>query len=163
MREQWIPGPFLRFFEWAWVRGYSSTSTSQQSTTVIQCKRDMVWCQSGPAGISDVSARSLTGCGIQVNFRFINTNSRFINTNSLFINTNSRYKYELPIYKKNSRFINTNSWFINANSRFKYKLRIYKYKLRIIREQVDSLCRIGADTQYMQYLSKNRTTSPQIR
>ena len=21
MRKQWIPGPFLRFFEWAWVRG----------------------------------------------------------------------------------------------------------------------------------------------
>ena len=22
MHEQWIPGPFLRFFGWAWVRGY---------------------------------------------------------------------------------------------------------------------------------------------
>jgi len=22
MHEQWIPGPFLRVFEWAWVRGY---------------------------------------------------------------------------------------------------------------------------------------------
>ena len=32
-----------------------------------------------------------------------------------------------------------------------------------IRESVDSLCRIGADTQYMQYLSKIRITSPQIR
>ena len=32
-----------------------------------------------------------------------------------------------------------------------------------IRESVDSLCRDGADTQYMQYLSKCRITSPQIR
>ena len=33
----------------------------------------------------------------------------------------------------------------------------------IIRESVDSLCRDGADTQYMQYLSKSRITSPQTR
>ena len=33
----------------------------------------------------------------------------------------------------------------------------------IIRELVDSLCRDGADAQYMQYLSKSRITSPQIR
>ena len=33
----------------------------------------------------------------------------------------------------------------------------------IIRESVDSLCRIGADAQYMQYLSKSRITSPQTR
>ena len=32
-----------------------------------------------------------------------------------------------------------------------------------IRESVDSLCRDGADAQYMQYLSKNRITLPQIR
>ena len=32
---------------------------------------------------------------------------------------------------------------------------------QIIRESVDSLCRDGADTQYMQYLSKSRITSPQ--
>ena len=25
MRKQWIPGPFLRFFEWAWVRGYTQS------------------------------------------------------------------------------------------------------------------------------------------
>ena len=25
MREQWIPGPILRFFEWAWVRGYEQS------------------------------------------------------------------------------------------------------------------------------------------
>ena len=31
-----------------------------------------------------------------------------------------------------------------------------------IRESVDSLCRDGADAQYMQYLSKSRITSPQI-
>ena len=37
------------------------------------------------------------------------------------------------------------------------------YSSNNIRESVDSLCRIGADTQYMQYLSKNRITSPQIR
>ena len=33
----------------------------------------------------------------------------------------------------------------------------------IIRESVDSLCRDGADAQYMQYLSKSRITSPQTR
>ena len=33
----------------------------------------------------------------------------------------------------------------------------------LIRESVDSLCRDGADAQYMQYLSKSRTTSPQTR
>ena len=32
-----------------------------------------------------------------------------------------------------------------------------------IRESVDSLCRDGADAQYMQYLRKSRITSPQIR
>ena len=32
-----------------------------------------------------------------------------------------------------------------------------------IRESVDSLCRDGADAQYMQYLSKSRITSPQTR
>ena len=33
----------------------------------------------------------------------------------------------------------------------------------IIRESVDSLCRDGADAQYMQYLSKSPITSTQIR
>ena len=33
----------------------------------------------------------------------------------------------------------------------------------IIRESVDSLCRDGADAQYMQYLSKSHITSPQTR
>ena len=33
----------------------------------------------------------------------------------------------------------------------------------VIRESVDSLCRDGADAQYMQYLSKSRITSPQTR
>ena len=33
---------------------------------------------------------------------------------------------------------------------------------QIIRESVDSLCRDGADVQYMQYLSKSRITSTQI-
>ena len=32
-----------------------------------------------------------------------------------------------------------------------------------IRESVDSLCRDGADAQYMQYLSKSRITSRQTR
>ena len=32
-----------------------------------------------------------------------------------------------------------------------------------IRESVDSLCRDGADAQYMQYLRKSRIISPQIR
>ena len=35
--------------------------------------------------------------------------------------------------------------------------------LHLIRESVDSLCRDGADAQYMQYLSKSRITSTQIR
>ena len=35
--------------------------------------------------------------------------------------------------------------------------------LGYIRESVDSLCRDGADAQYMQYLSKSRITSPQKR
>ena len=34
---------------------------------------------------------------------------------------------------------------------------------KYIRESVDSLCRDGADAQYMQYLSKIRITSPQTR
>ena len=34
--------------------------------------------------------------------------------------------------------------------------------LLLIRESVDSLCRDGADTQYMQYLSKSCITLPQI-
>ena len=34
---------------------------------------------------------------------------------------------------------------------------------RNIRESVDSLCRDGADAQYIQYLSKSRITSPQTR
>ena len=33
----------------------------------------------------------------------------------------------------------------------------------LIRESVDSLCRDGANVQYMQYLSKSRLTSPQLR
>ena len=33
----------------------------------------------------------------------------------------------------------------------------------VIRESVDSLCRDGADVQYMQYLSKSRITLPQTR
>ena len=36
------------------------------------------------------------------------------------------------------------------------------YILGIIRESVDSLCTDGADAQYIQYLRKSRTTSPQI-
>ena len=36
-------------------------------------------------------------------------------------------------------------------------------KIIRIRESVDSLCRDGADVQYMQYLSKSRIPSPQIR
>ena len=35
--------------------------------------------------------------------------------------------------------------------------------LDYIRESVDSLCRDGADAQYMQYLSKSRITPPQTR
>ena len=34
--------------------------------------------------------------------------------------------------------------------------------VKFIRESVDSLCRDGADAQYMQYLRKSRITSPQI-
>ena len=49
------------------------------------------------------------------------------------------------------------------------RLRSLRTRLRyrtaycIIRESVDSLCRDGADAQYMQYLSKSRITSPQTR
>ena len=32
-----------------------------------------------------------------------------------------------------------------------------------IRESVDSVCKDGTDAQYMQYLNKNRITSPQTR
>ena len=35
------------------------------------------------------------------------------------------------------------------------------HQFRVIRESVDSLCRDGADAQYIQYLSKSRITSPQ--
>ena len=35
--------------------------------------------------------------------------------------------------------------------------------LASIRESVDSLCRDGANVQYMQYLRKSRIISPQIR
>ena len=41
--------------------------------------------------------------------------------------------------------------------------KIVSYKSVNIRESVDSLCRDGADAQYMQYLSKSRITSPQTR
>ena len=37
---------------------------------------------------------------------------------------------------------------------------LLKVKCVVIRESVDSLCRDGADTQCMQYLSKSRITSP---
>ena len=33
--------------------------------------------------------------------------------------------------------------------------------VKLTRESVDFLCRDGADTQYMQYLSKTHVTSPQ--
>ena len=39
----------------------------------------------------------------------------------------------------------------------------WRLALDIIGESVDSLCRDGADAQYMQYLSKSRITSPQTR
>ena len=40
---------------------------------------------------------------------------------------------------------------------------IVQHELVSIRESVDSLCRDGADAQYMQYLSKSHITSPQVR
>ena len=42
-------------------------------------------------------------------------------------------------------------------------LQVLFSEVHDIRESVDSLCRDGADAQYMQYLSKSRITSPQIR
>ena len=40
-------------------------------------------------------------------------------------------------------------------------LSVYRWPVgSYIRESVDSLCRDGADAQYMQYLSKSRITSP---
>ena len=38
----------------------------------------------------------------------------------------------------------------------------YVIVINHVRESVDSLCRDGADAQYMQYLSKCCITSPQI-
>ena len=42
-----------------------------------------------------------------------------------------------------------------------YIAGVYCRYCSVIRESVDSLCRDGADAQYMQYLSKSRITSPQ--
>ena len=47
-------------------------------------------------------------------------------------------------------------------SNLRYLIKITPVGLTI-RESVDSLCRDGADAQYMQYLRKSRITSPQIR
>ena len=44
-----------------------------------------------------------------------------------------------------------------------YTMLYYTILYYTIRESVDSLCRDGADAQYMQYLSKSRITSPQTR
>ena len=44
-----------------------------------------------------------------------------------------------------------------------YDDTLYCECVHLIRESVDSLCRDGADAQYMQYLSKSRITSPQTR
>ena len=35
MRKQWIPGPFLRFFEWAWVRGYWQSCIEMEHYSVV--------------------------------------------------------------------------------------------------------------------------------
>ena len=51
-----------------------------------------------------------------------------------------------------------------ATTEFLFKITImFCSELVHIRESVDSLCRDGADAQYMQYLSKSRITSPQTR
>ena len=42
-------------------------------------------------------------------------------------------------------------------------VKMFNFLIDNIRESVDSLCRDGADAQYMQYLSKSRITSPQTR
>ena len=52
---------------------------------------------------------------------------------------------------------------INIYKEEKKKKKKYIYIYIYIRESVDSLCRDGADTQYMQYLSKSRITSPQTQ
>ena len=48
-------------------------------------------------------------------------------------------------------------------TRLCFTLQLYRSIISkvLIRESVDSLCRDGADAQYMQYLSKSRITSPQ--
>ena len=38
MHKQWIPGLFLRFFEWAWVRGYINLSVS----SVAKCQMILI-------------------------------------------------------------------------------------------------------------------------
>ena len=48
-----------------------------------------------------------------------------------------------------------NNWYCTKETRHWF--------LQVIRESVDSLCRDGADTQYMQYLSQSCITSPQTR
>ena len=49
----------------------------------------------------------------------------------------------------------------NVTSRTNRAGCIYGIRTYHIRESVDSLCRDGADAQYMQYLSKSRITSLQ--
>ena len=52
---------------------------------------------------------------------------------------------------------------LNILSENAWKLAAFNLIVPHIRESVDSLCRDGADAQYMQYLSKSRITSTQIR
>ena len=59
----------------------------------------------------------------------------------------------------------TSSQFIELARKFHLCLQNKPISILVhnIRESVDSLCRDGADAQYMQYLSKSRITSPQTR
>ena len=52
---------------------------------------------------------------------------------------------------------------VHPNTQFKTNFHLVDSYILHIRESVDSLCRDGADAQYMQYLSKSRITSTQIR
>ena len=72
-------------------------------------------------------------------------------------------KYNLPTFRLNvlvvirAKDIWATTTRLSLTEPFSTSCAVY------IRELVDSLCRNGADAQYMQYLSKSGITSPQIR
>ena len=70
--------------------------------------------------------------------------------------------YVIPLHYLKMNIIST----LHTKARHKLKAESGTVQLNtilLIRESVDSLCRDGADAQYMQYLRKSRIISPQIR